>query len=281
MAKKTLFEAEGADKYHVYPFYIQHKAECDSREFYGEELNAFSDVIFYENQLYTGFRGDIVGDLDVLIGGKKKVCLRHPFPRRCLPDWVEQDGIDFLRCSAKGILLIVYGTMFNALIKAKAPSKLNMILASSHGIPRYGMRRLLHRLSKKYKLPVYLFTDNDTWGYFEFSVMKRGLIGPDYRCSHTAVKDTRFLGLHVHDLKNMLSPEDWKRCRIKWKPYWGKRLEALRKYPCFKTAAWKREFNNFERQRGKFDALAALGCLGPDQLIEHLRKKIDCGDWLT
>ena len=41
--------------------------------------------------------------------------------------------------------------------------------------------------------------DNDTWGYFTFSVLKRGLLAPDAEQPCLQIDDLRYLGLLATD----------------------------------------------------------------------------------
>src|ERR1700722_9797259 len=99
-----------------------------------------------------------------------------------IPTWVEADNLEFGKQTAAGIILVESWPVFDRLCRAKAWRTLNMVIVCGHGIPRAGVRRFIHRLAGESTLPVYLLADNDTWGYFIFSLLKRGLLAPHMVC---------------------------------------------------------------------------------------------------
>jgi DNA topoisomerase VI subunit A len=167
-----------------------------------------------------------------------------------LPAWVEDDGLKFVECNAKGIVLFESNGVFNKIIEDVAWRSSNLLFATGCGLPRSGMRRFLHRLSVQFKFPVFILSDNDPWGYFIFSLMKRGLLAPHAECSYLAVENSFYLGLRA-DVDLTSSKEDFV---IKWKPYWDIRFEYLMKYSCFQKKEWQTELLQFR------DNQAGINC---------------------
>ena len=67
------------------------------------------------------------------------------------------------------------------------------------------MRRLLHRLNKELKLPIYCLLDCDPWGHYIYSVIKQGSINLAFESGRMAVPDAKFLGIRA---------EDYERCEL-------------------------------------------------------------------
>ena len=55
--------------------------------------------------------------------------------------------------------------MFQRLVKHNYWKKANCILISMGGVPTRACRRFIRRLSDERKLPVYVFTDGDPYGF--------------------------------------------------------------------------------------------------------------------
>jgi DNA topoisomerase VI subunit A len=196
----------------------------------------------------------------------------------CLPVWPEPENLQIVRCKAKGVLLVKNHSTFGKLVIARADKALNMILISASGIPRFSTRRFAHRLCEQFKLPLYVLADNDTWGYFMFSLMKRGAVDPAMVFPYAAVKDTRYIGMRCTDASHFENPKEVK---IPQKSYWKYRIAAMRKYDCFKSKAWQQEFDAFEKQKGKFELGALIGRKGAEYVInEYLKPKLEQQDYL-
>ena len=177
------------------------------------------------------------------------------------------------------MLLIVNWHTTNELFRSNACIESNLILVSGIGIPRLPTRRVLHRLSTEFNLPVYVLCDNDTWGYFMFSVLKRGLMGPHVRYPFLAVQDLRYLGLRAGEYRSLGFDE---KLLIPWKRHYDIRINHLRKYSCFRGSKWQREFSDFRRQHGGFEVNAACGLLGTKTFLRKcILDKLDQGDFLT
>ena len=251
------------------------------------DVEIFHDLIGKE--LIEPYPTQIIGPLALKLNGRIIDCAKRRKPIE-INGWVESDRLQFKKVRAKGILYIEIGHLFSQLAKIQAWEKLGLIMVCGYGIPRPMTRRLLHRLAVELKLPVYVLTDNDTWGYFIYSVLKRGSVAPDKIVPELAVKDLRFLGHRASDLKRTDNPQ---RLLIDWKPHWELRLRALAKYPCFRSAAWKKELRDFRDQNGKYEGVGlAYGMIKRQRSRKSLRvwrnyvdnyllPKLEKRDWLT
>lgn len=255
----------------------------DDRRFYDQELGIFQDLIESDQDLCADIdrgNGMLAGDLTVKVGNEKAFRLEWNGKSFFeLPPWVEADNLVFQSCRARGILLMEKASAFHYLWKAKAWVDLGLVLACGGGIPRWRMRRVLHRLSTQFRIPVYVFADNDTWGYYIFSVLKRGMMAPHESCPQLAVQDLRFLGLRPGEYIACGSREQ---CTLRWRKRWDLRLKFMRKYPCFRSKAWQREFDRLKKQNATYEMECVLGRLGVERTIrEFLLPKLKNRDWLS
>ncbi len=281
---RTLFEpdylkhAPGYRKF-PYPLIIREFAQREESRFGGYEASIFDDVLDYEHSCYLGSHTLMAGPITIQIPGKRSQVLdkiKLPYE---VPAWVEPDGLRISKSRAKGVLLIVNATTFSGLLRANAPSMLNMIMVCSMGIPRVPTRRLLHRLGKEHGLWTFLLADNSTWGYFIFSVLKRGLLAPHGQCPYLAVSKLRYLGLRAGDWKKLGLNRD---ILISWKPHWSVRLKRLRKYSCFQSREWQDEFEAFNSQKGSLEVAAPMGKLGHQEFLNnYLQKRLAHRDFIS
>ncbi|MFQ5474823.1 MAG: DNA topoisomerase VI, partial [Candidatus Nanoarchaeia archaeon] len=69
------------------------------------------------------------------------------------------------KTKAKFVLAIETAGMFQRLVKHKYWKKADCILVSMKGVPSRATRRFIRKLSDENKLPVYVFTDGDPYGF--------------------------------------------------------------------------------------------------------------------
>lgn len=215
-----------------------------------------------------------IGPLTCKIAGKSVDLSKRSIH---LGGWVEDDRLRFLKCEAKGILLIEKGVVYTYL--QKEWRHLGMLVTTGNGIPGTTARRVLHRLAEELRLPVYVLSDCDTWGYFLFSILKRGMIAPHICTPQLAVKDARYLGVRARDAMQL--PQN---LRIPWRLQWNLRLRAMAQYRCFKSKAWQNEFKAFRSLGGKLEMEAVYHRATDSDarrfVQEYLKPKLRDGDWL-
>lgn len=188
-----------------------------------------------------------------------------------LPDWVESDVLTFKRCDAEGILVVEKGGSAPGLHRACRALRMNLLVVATQGIPGARTRRFVHRLHVEFKLPVYVLTDNDTWGYFLYSVLKRGMIAPAGVCPPLAAPRARYLGIRTGEAAAWLPA----RVLVPSAPSWKARLRGLRRHACFGTPAWQAELVAFVGQRGGCDLEAFTGILGARRFAEaYIKPKL-------
>ncbi|MBI3828919.1 MAG: hypothetical protein HY291_05355 [Planctomycetes bacterium] len=260
--------------------------------FHEDEIGIFQDL--FENEYpylpKTAAHSKVWGALTLRFQDGMKKEADHISKGLNIPD--HGDAFEVVRCKAQGILLVEKNTPANIFAACGAAKILDMLIIGSCGIPRAHTRRFLRHLQDQFRLPVYLLTDNDTWGYFIFSVLKRGLTAPYAKCRELALKDIRFLGLRTGDLELTGNAAHY---RIGWEKHWALRLRAMSHYPCFAKKDWKKELQAFEAQRGKLE-LEGMADSYRRQFVsdnasmksgyiafmeQYLKPKIESGDWLT
>lgn len=280
---RTLFEKsyydralEQSEHAYPYPMVIKQFNNNHAHLFGGYETCIFDDIVDLEPNMYYGSRTIASGPLVIQVSGKRPQDLSNA-RRFDFPAWIESDGVCFRSTKAKGILIVEHASIFGNLYRSKEFRSLNLIMICGTGIPRIQTRRILHRLSTELKLPVYLLSDNTTWTYFIFSLLKRELMAPHAACPYLAVKDLRYLGLRSGE--NPTSVGD-KKVLIAWKPHWSLRIKALRKYKCFAKRSWQKEFDRFEAQRGSVHLRQFLASGVENFVSNWLRSKIENRDWL-
>jgi DNA topoisomerase-6 subunit A len=102
---------------------------------------------------------------------------------------------------AKFILAIETAGMFQRLVKHNYWKKANCILISMGGVPTRACRRFIRRLSETKKLPVYVFTDGDPYGYASiYRTLKVGSGNAAHINEYFCVPNAKFLGVTPQDI---------------------------------------------------------------------------------
>jgi len=187
------------------------------------------------------------------------------------------EDIIFKKVNVKFIIYMEKAAEWERLHEDKVWDKLDCIIVSSQGQATRGIRRLLQRLSTEHKLPIYVLTDFDPWGFYIYSVLKFGSISLAHISSELAIPEARFLGLTADDIVKY----DLKKHLIKFKDVDTKRLEQLIKYDWFKNSKeWQRQFKLMKDMKAKAE-LAALSSKGITFISEkYLPEKIKNKDFI-
>lgn len=280
LPSKTLFDPH----YHEYmkiraPYYLSVRLieESNDESFPQDEVCIFSHVLEHEVAFYEP-RGLLAGDIKLRINNTHIYSIGD-YRSFILPNWVEEDGLEIVECKAKGILLVEHDIVFKNLTKSNRWKKLGLILATGYGIPRSELRRFLRRLSLECSLPIYLLTDNDVWGYFIFSVLKRGLMGPHEECKYLSITNLRHLGLFANDIGYHEKYQEYIR---PWKRQFDLRLNYVNKYVCFRSEEWQKEFKLFKENNCAIDLKDFYTTLGEEAFIDgYLADRVSNGRWKT
>lgn len=194
-----------------------------------------------------------------------------------VPSIVEADVIEFVKSTAKYVLLIEKDAMWQRFNKDRFWEKHQCVIIHGGGQPPRGVRRLIHRMHTELKLPVYVLVDNDPWGYYIYSVVKQGSINLAYESQRMAVPAARFVGMSSFDAAKFgiaahtplpLTDED------------RRRAKEVREYPWFQSKPWQKEIKHMESLGVKLEleALSAKGLSFSTE--EYLPRKLRDKDWL-
>ncbi|AAR39384.1 NEQ542 [Nanoarchaeum equitans Kin4-M] len=191
-----------------------------------------------------------------------------------IPSTIEE--IDIVDVNADYVLVVEKDAMFERLIEERFPEKNRALLIATKGQPSRGTRRLIRKLRYEVGLPVYVFTDGDPWGFYIYSVIKRGSMNLAMFSEQLATPDAKFIGLTIDDVIKY----DLKDVAIQLKPIDVKRVKELMEYPWFKNKEWQRQFNKMLKLniKAEQDALAKHSL----EFVanKYLPEKIEKGEFL-
>lgn len=187
------------------------------------------------------------------------------------------EDIKFLKMSAKYILYMEKAAVWERLHEDKFWDKQNCIIMSSQGQTTRGIRRLLQRMHSEFKIPIYVLTDYDAWGFYIYSVLKFGSISLAHISERMAIPGVKFLGITADDIEKY----DLKKHLIKFKDTDIFRLHQISKYEWFeKNKAWQRQFKMMKEMQAKAE-IQALSARGISFISEkYLPEKIKNQDFI-
>lgn len=141
----------------------------------------------------------IIIDKDPETGEKIKIdCARMGTGGYSVPAGVEQFTFE---TNAKFILAIETAGMFQRLNYHKFWKKYNCIIISLKGVPSRATRRFIRKLSDDKKIPVYVFTDGDPYGYFNiYRTLKVGSGNAAHINRYFCVPNAKFIGVTPQDI---------------------------------------------------------------------------------
>ncbi|MFH1506069.1 MAG: DNA topoisomerase IV subunit A [archaeon] len=173
------------------------------------------EAMFMVNREQLGFipeekGGEIAGKLIVIdknpdTGKEIRIdCTKFGSGAYSIPSSVEELKFE---TDAKFILAIETAGMFQRLVKHNYWKKANCILISMGGVPTRACRRFIRRLSDAKKLPVYVFTDGDPYGYFNiYRTLKVGSGNAAHINEFFCVPRAKFLGVTPQDIVDYKLP---------------------------------------------------------------------------
>jgi DNA topoisomerase VI subunit A len=173
------------------------------------------EAMFMINREQLGFipeekGGDIAGSLIVIdkdptTGKEIKIdCTKFGSGAYSIPSTVEHLKFE---TKAKFILAIETAGMFQRLVKHNYWKNANCILISMGGVPTRACRRFIRRLSDEKKLPVYVFTDGDPYGYMSiYRTLKVGSGNSAHINKYFCVPQAKFLGVTPKDIDQYKLP---------------------------------------------------------------------------
>ncbi|MBI4738116.1 DNA topoisomerase IV subunit A [Candidatus Woesearchaeota archaeon] len=207
-SKKIIDTDDIATKREVY--YIS-KNWGDARFQEQPESDAVMDDIeamLHVNREQIGFipeekGGEVAGNLIVIDkdgeGNRLEIdCTKFGSGAYSVPSSVEH--LQF-KTNAKFILAIETAGAFQRLVKHNYWKKAHCILISMGGVPTRATRRFIRRLADERKLPVYVFTDGDPYGYLNiYRTLKVGSGNAAHINKFFCVPQAKFLGVTPQDI---------------------------------------------------------------------------------
>ncbi len=215
-----------------------------------EDLECKLDVLREQLNLEASRRGYMVGNVTVIDNGDKINCRKMGTGGYSIPSIVEDHVIEFGKVDAEFVLVVEKDAVQSRLNQDKFWKKHKCILVTGQGMAPRGVRRLLYRLNKEKGLPVYVFADNDPWGYYIYSVYKKGSINLSYLSSDLAIPECRFIGLSSKDPKAFDLPDN---VAIKLNNKDVKRAHELLEYDWFQTKEWQKEIKLMLKNNVKYE----------------------------
>ena len=242
-----------------------------------EDLEVTLGALREELHLFASKRGSVVGPMTLVDAGDTIDLSRMGSGGWSVPGIVEPDVIQFKKHSAKFILLVEKEAVWARLNEDKFWKRHKCILVTGQGQPPRGVRRLLFRMVRELELPLYVFVDNDPWGYYIHSVVKQGSINLAFESQRMAVPAARYLGLSAYDPAKFAISDS---VSIKLNDQDRNRAKEILAYPWFKDRRWQREVKHMLAQGVKWE-LEALSNKGLSFVTEeYLPKKIRDRDWI-
>ena len=223
-----------------------------------EDLEVTLDLLREELNLFASNRGALVGEITIVDSGDRIDCRKLGSGGWSIPSIVEDPVIKFRNCNAKFVLMVEKDAVWRRLNEDKFWKKQKCILIHGQGMAPRGVRRLLYRLNNELKLPVYVFVDNDPWGFYIYSVIKQGSINLAYESMRMAIPKAKFIGLSSFDLEKYNLP---KNVTIKLNDQDIKRAKQLLGYPWFQKKEWQKEIKHMLKNKYKLE-LEALSSKG-------------------
>ena len=242
-----------------------------------EDVEVSVNALREELGVHAETKGAMVGPMTIVDNGDTISLNNMGSGGWAVPSIVEPDVIKFKRNSAKYILLIEKGAVWQRFNKDRYWEKNKCMIIHGGGQPPRGVRRLVYRMHAELKLPVYVLVDNDPWGYYIYSVLKQGSINLAFESQRMAIPAARFIGMSSYDAERFnlpahvampLTPED------------RRRAKEIRNYPWFQKREWQREIKYMEAIGKKLELEALSNKHFSFITEEYLPKKLKDKRWL-
>ncbi len=242
-----------------------------------EDLEVTLESLREELGLFAEPKGAMVGPMTVIDNGDTIDLSRMGSGGWAVPSIVEADVIQFVKNSAKFILLIEKGAVWRRFSEDRFWEKHKCMIVHGGGQPPRGIRRLMWRMHNELKLPVYVLVDNDPWGYYIYSVVKQGSINLAFESQRMAIPAARFIGMSAYDAERFDIPAA---VTIRMNDKDVRRAKEILNYSWFHKPQWKKEIKHMLSLGVKLE-LEALSNKDFSFITEtYLPKKMKDKQWL-
>lgn len=242
-----------------------------------EDIEVAVAALREELGVHAETKGAMVGPMTIVDNGDTINLSAMGSGGWAVPSIVEADVIQFVKSSAKFVLLIEKGAVWQRFNKDRFWDRHKCMIIHGGGQPPRGVRRLIYRMHHEVKLPVYVLVDNDPWGYYIYSVLKQGSINLAFESQRMAIPAARFIGMSSFDSDEFdlpshvampLTEED------------RRRAKEIRSYPWFDKRPWQREIKHMEALGVKLELEALSNKHFSFITEEYLPRKLKEQRWL-
>lgn len=221
-----------------------------------EDLELMTDCSREELNINANKMGSVAGNVTIVDSGDTINWSKLGSGGWSIPSNVE--NIEFKEVKADYVIYMEKQAVWERLHEDKFWKKQNCIIVTSQGQTTRGIRRLLQRLAREHKLPIYVLADFDPWGFYIYSVLKYGSISLAHMSEKLAIPEARFLGITAEDI------EDYglQKHLIKLKEVDISRLKQMSEYLWFKhNNAWQKQFAKMKsfKAKAEIQAMSARG----------------------
>lgn len=192
--------ASKREMYYVSKNWGDAKFDTDSDAFtVMDDVEAMLEV----NREQMGFlpeeKGGAVAGKLIVVDGKDKIdCTKFGSGAYSIPSSVEH--LKF-QTKAKFVLVVETSALFQRLNNHRYWDKANCIVVAMGGVPTRATRRFIRRLADDKKIPVYVFTDGDPYGYLNiYRTLKVGSGNAAHINEFFCVPQAKFLGVTPKDI---------------------------------------------------------------------------------
>jgi len=244
-----------------------------------EDLEVSLGIKREDLHLTTDRKGVVAGPMvvkDNFTGEETTIdCTKQGRSGWMIPSDVD-NGMEFVDVGADYVLVVEKDALWQRLNEDRFWKKENCILVTPKGQASRGTRRLLRKLADK-KLPVYVMTDCDAWGWYIYWTIKTGSMNLAYLGRDFSIPESRFLGVTMADIEKY---DFLKRLTINAKEIDLKRAEEMLSYPWInRHKEWVVELQKVLKTKKKIEQDALQG----ERLTfvgEYVREKIEKKLWL-
>jgi len=227
------------------------------------DIEVYADLLREDMLILSKEKGKVVGDMRIRSGDDVIDLSKMGHGAYAIEP--TPDLIEFVDVDAELVMVVEKDAVFQQLHRAGFWRKYRAILITSAGQPDRATRRFVRRLNEELKLPVFILTDADPYGWYIYSVFRIGSITLSYESERLATPEAKFLGVSMTDIfgekgkKPYLNESERRNFIIKAKKTDIKRAQELLNYEWFKTEKWVKEINLFLEKQSKLEIEALTG----------------------
>ena len=239
-----------------------------------EDIEVATGLLREEMGLSADVKGKVVGPIVVRSKGYEIDATKLGDAALSLPP--NPDELEIVKVEASYVLVVEKDAIFQRLNREGFWKKENCLLVTAKGMPDRATRRFIRRLNEEFKLPVYVLTDADPYGWYIYSVYRSGSIKLSYESERLATPEAKFIGVTTSDIFEYKISDEYVIAATERDI---KRAQELLRYPWFQSEAWKKEIQLFLKLKKKVE-IEALSTHGLKFLHDYLIDKIHNKKWI-